>query len=250
MERDVVQHGAAAIVAEADVREFNVAAHIIQQRGSLRVPIFRTLPQNLARALKTSESLGKLSANRDHLHDGRNQEAQEQRVRKESADGQCASHNLARADIHDYRANHSEQQAGGKTHDRGRGKRAHDVIQQTPRSRGEHRLFTFFRVVALDHAHAAERFCQPSGYLGVDFAALAKNWADRSKSFLQRRPKQSKKVKAITVISGLMRNSTTIAMPDVMRPPASSTSPVPSRLRTPSTSLIIRDTSVPVLLES
>src|SRR5437762_6434013 len=54
---------------------------------------------------------------------GRNQEAQEQRVRKESADGQCASHNLARADIHDYRANYSEQQAGGKTHDRGRGKR-------------------------------------------------------------------------------------------------------------------------------
>src|SRR2546428_7332361 len=83
MERDVVQHGAAAIVAEADVREFNVAAYIIQQHGSIRVLIFRTLMQNLPRALKASESLGKLSANRDHLHDGRNQEAQEQRVSKD-----------------------------------------------------------------------------------------------------------------------------------------------------------------------
>src|SRR5437870_12324309 len=197
MERDVLQHRAAAIVAEADAREINVAAYIIQHRGSLRVLILRTLPQNLTRALKASESLSKLSANRDHLHDGRNQEAQEQRVRKESADGQCASHNLARADIHDYRANYSEQQAGGKTHDRGRGKRAHDVIQQTPHSRGENRLFTFLCVVALDHTHAAERFCQPSGYLGVDFAALAKNWADRSKSTLQRQDeaKQASKVK-------------------------------------------------------
>src|SRR5438132_11675081 len=182
MERDVVQHGAAAIVAEADVREFNVAAYIIEQHGSIRVLIFRTLMQNLPRALKASESLGKLSANRDHLHDGRNQEAQEQRVSKESADGQCASHNLARADIHNYRANHSEQQAGGKTHNRGRGERAHDVVEQPAHSRREHRLFTFFGVVTLDHAQPAERLCQTPGYLGVDFAALAKNWADGSKS--------------------------------------------------------------------
>src|SRR5437016_14070431 len=172
MERDVVQHSTAAIVTEADAREINVAAHIIQQCGSLPVPIVRPLPQNLAHALKTSESLSKLSANRDHLHNWRNQEAQEQRVRKESADGQCASHNLARADIHDYRANYSEQQAGGKTHDRGRGKRAHDVIQQTPHSRGENRLFTFLCVVALDHTHAAERFSPPSGYLGLEFSPL------------------------------------------------------------------------------
>src|SRR5207244_9091120 len=150
MERDVLQHRAAAIVAEADVRKINVATYIIQQRGSIRVLIFRALPQNLARALQASESLGKLSANRDHLHDGRNQEAQEQRVRKESADGQCASHNLARADIHDYRANYSEQQAGGKTHDKGRGKRAHDVIQQTPQPQVGNRLFTFLSVVALE----------------------------------------------------------------------------------------------------
>src|SRR5437899_12834138 len=104
MERDVVQHRAAAIVAEADAREINVAAYIIQHRGSLRVLILRTLPQNLTRALKASESLSKLSANRDHLHNWRNQEAQEQRVSKESANGQHAGHDLAGDDIHKHRA--------------------------------------------------------------------------------------------------------------------------------------------------
>src|SRR5947207_6368126 len=186
MERDVVQHRAAAIVTEADVREINVAVYIFQHRGSLWVLVFRALAQNLARALQASKSFGKLSANHDHLHNWRNQEAQEQRVSKESANGQRAGHDLAGADIHDHLANYSEQQAGGKTHYRSRRKRAHNVVEQPAHSRGEHRLFTFFGVVALDHAHAAERFCQPSGYLGVDFAALAKNWADRSKSFLQR----------------------------------------------------------------
>src|SRR5439155_10506395 len=186
MERDVVQHRAAAIVAEADAREINVAANIIQHRGSLRVLILRTLQQNLTRALKASESLSKLSANRDHLHNWRNQEAQEQRVSKESANGQRAGHDLARADIHNHRANYSEQQACREAHDGSRGERAHNVVEQPAHSRREHRLFTFFGVVTLDHAHAAERLCQTPGYLGVDFAALAKNWADRSKSFLYR----------------------------------------------------------------
>src|SRR5437867_11460874 len=113
MERDVVQHRAAAIVAEADAREINVAANIIQHRGSLRVLILRTLPQNLTRALKASESLSKLSANRDHLHNWRNQEAQEQRVSKESANGQRAGHDLA---------GRSEERRVGKESRGGRGR--------------------------------------------------------------------------------------------------------------------------------
>src|SRR3989442_13926819 len=108
MERDVLQHRAAAIVAEADVREINVATYIIQQRSSLRVLILRTLPQNLACTLQASRSFGKLRANRAHLHNCRNQEAQEQRVGKESANGQAVTHDLARPDIHDYSANYYE----------------------------------------------------------------------------------------------------------------------------------------------
>src|SRR5207245_4397314 len=186
MERMSVQHRAAAIFAEADAREINVAANSIQHRGSLRVLILRTLPQNLTRALKASESLSKLSANRDHLHNWRNQEAQEQRVSKESANGQRAGHDLAGADIHDHRANYSEQQACREAHDGSRGERAHNVVEQPAHSRGEHRLFTFFGVVTLAHAHAAARFCQPSGYLGIAFDALAKNRAGRDTTYVQR----------------------------------------------------------------
>ena len=69
-------------------------------------------------------------------------------------------------------------------------------------------------------------------------------------ALLSATPKHSKKPKANNVILELMRNKTTRAMPDVMSPPVKSTKPVPSRLRTPSTSLMMRETSVPVLFES
>ena len=61
-------------------------------------------------------------------------------------------------------------------------------------------------------------------------------------------PKTSRKPKAIAVITGLMRISTAKAITAVSRPPTKSTSPVPMRLRTPSTSLMMRDTSMPRLV--
>ena len=51
-------------------------------------------------------------------------------------------------------------------------------------------------------------------------------------------------------MTGLMRISTTKAMTAVSKPPTKSTSPVPMRLRTPSTSLMMRETSMPVLFAS
>ena len=63
-------------------------------------------------------------------------------------------------------------------------------------------------------------------------------------------PNTSRNPNAIMVMIGLMRISTTNAMTAVSRPPTKSTSPVPTRLRTPSTSLMMRDTMVPVLLLS
>ena len=52
------------------------------------------------------------------------------------------------------------------------------------------------------------------------------------------------------VMTGLRRSMTTRARAAVMTPPASSTRPVPIRLRTPSTSFMIRETRVPLLLAS
>jgi len=41
-------------------------------------------------------------------------------------------------------------------------------------------------VIALDHAHTAQRFGQPAGDLGVDLAALAKDWTDGPECFASR----------------------------------------------------------------
>ena len=57
-------------------------------------------------------------------------------------------------------------------------------------------------------------------------------------------------IKAIIVMVALMRTRTTKAMRAVKIPPTKSTRPVPIRLRTPSTSLMILATRVPVLLPS
>ncbi len=54
----------------------------------------------------------------------------------------------------------------------------------------------------------------------------------------------------MAVITGLMCMRTAKAMTAVSRPPTKSTRPVPMRLRTPSTSDMMRETSMPVLLES
>ena len=51
-------------------------------------------------------------------------------------------------------------------------------------------------------------------------------------------------------MTGLMRTSTTKAITAVSRPPTKSINPVPIRLRTPSTSVMMRETSVPTLVES
>ena len=57
-------------------------------------------------------------------------------------------------------------------------------------------------------------------------------------------------VAVMSVIVALMRRRTTSEINAVMMPPTNSTRPVPIRLRTPSTSLMMRETSAPVRLAS
>ena len=55
-------------------------------------------------------------------------------------------------------------------------------------------------------------------------------------------PNTSSTVKAIKVMVTLMRSKITRARNAVIRPPTNSTRPVPIKLRTPSTSLMMRET--------
>ena len=70
------------------------------------------------------------------------------------------------------------------------------------------------------------------------------------KAFCKPSPKTSRKPKAMAVMTGLMRISTAKAMTAVSRPPTKSMRPVPMRLRTPSTSDMMRETSAPTLAPS
>ncbi len=64
------------------------------------------------------------------------------------------------------------------------------------------------------------------------------------------RPKPTRNANAKSVIVVEILKSTTSAIAAVSRPPANSTRPVPIRFRTPSTSVMMRDTSAPVLFAS
>ena len=72
-------------------------------------------------------------------------------------------------------------------------------------------------------------------------------WAN---AFIEISPKITSGTNAYSVICGLMRIRSTSATTAVNRPPTSCTSPVPTKLRTPSTSVMMRDTNAPLLLLS
>ena len=65
------------------------------------------------------------------------------------------------------------------------GERLQHVVQQPLHAAGEYLFFALFGVIALHHAHAAQRFGQPPGDLRGDFGARAENRANRGKRLVQ-----------------------------------------------------------------
>ena len=72
----------------------------------------------------------------------------------------------------------------------------------------------------------------------------------RPNALISTRAKTEMDASAIPVSSGLVHSSTASENTATRMPPTNSTRPVPMRLRTPSTSFMMRDTSTPVLLAS
>ena len=66
-----------------------------------------------------------------------------------------------------------------------RGEGADDVVEQALDAAGKDAGLALFGVVALDDAHAAERFGEAAGDFGVDLAALAEDGADGLEGLLQ-----------------------------------------------------------------
>ena len=107
--------------------------------------IFPPLAQDFVRAFQSGQRFGELGADLNDLHDGRDQEAKEKRVSEETADGQHASRDLARADVHDHGADHAQKQTGGEAHDRRGSQGSQHVFEQTLHAARENILLALLR---------------------------------------------------------------------------------------------------------
>ena len=127
-----------------------------------------------------------------------------------------------------------------------------DVAEQPVHALREDELLALLRGVGLDDADAAERLGQPAGDLGVDLAALA-----------EQRPQPLERVAPSpppNAASTTMRDERQLPVQveqdaerrrrAVTTLPTSCTRPVPTRFRMPSASVMMREISTPVCVES
>jgi len=185
LESDIVQHCAAAVVAEVDMIEFQFAENVLQRHCAVGVLIFGAFLQDLLGAFQPGQRFGELGSNGNNLHDRGDQKTQEEGVGEETADSDRARHDLMRAHIHDHSADDAHQKAGGKAHHRRGRERPHHILQQALHSTGEDGLLALLGVISLDHSHTAQRFGKAAGDLSVDFAALPENRPDGCERLIQ-----------------------------------------------------------------
>jgi hypothetical protein len=91
---------------------------------------------------------------------------------------------ISRADEPYERAYDAHQHRRREAHQRCGREGPQYVIEQPLHAAGEDLGFARFGMIALHHAHAAERFRQPAGHVRVDLAALAENRADLGEGHL------------------------------------------------------------------
>ena len=95
------------------------------------------------------------------------------------------------AEPHHQRRNQSQNRRGAGEKHAGHGQRLHHVLQQALDADGEDSGLALFGVIALDHAHAAQRLGQPASDLGVDLAPLAEDGANHFEPILQNKHKRA-----------------------------------------------------------
>ena len=179
-EIDIVQDGLSGIVGEIDMLEDNAAFDRADGLSSARVFVFRLFAQHFLCAVEPGEGFGDLRADADHLEHGRDQKRHEGCEHHEVAEGKTwwRGENLPRADVHDRRADEAHKHGCGKAHQRDGGETAQHVIEQALDAAGEDASLLGFSVIALDDAHAGQRFGEAAGDFGGDLAALAENGPD------------------------------------------------------------------------
>ena len=180
-----MQHGLIRGIAERDIAELDAAFDAFQAQGAARVFVFGRFVEHLAGALQAGQGFAELGSDADDLEERRGEVSEKHDVGEIAAEGELSGQDLARAHEHDDGPDDAHQHGRGEAHERGGGEGAEDVLQQALDAGGEDLVLARLGVVALDHAHAAQRFGEASGDLGVDAAALAEDGADGAEGLLQ-----------------------------------------------------------------
>ena len=171
-------------------------------------------------------------------------------VLEEVADRHLPGADRGAADQHHRDADGADHQRRERGDRRDAGQRLRDVAEQPVRALREHELLALLGGVGLDDADAAERLGEPAGDLGVDLAALAEQ---------RPQPLERRRHPAAEGAEDDERDDrqlpvqverTPSAMVAVRIEPVSCTRPVPTRFRMPSASVMIREISTPLLVES
>ena len=250
-EGDAVEDLLALLVGEADVLEDDLAAQrrpsATTRRGSASSGRLR---EDLLRPLEPGERLGQLRADPDDLEDGRHQEPEEDGVGEEAADGERPGEDLPRPDPHDDAPTPPRSTVEATAEQRHPGDRLQDVREEPRDAVGEDRLLAPLAVVSLDDADPGERLGEPPRDLAVDLRPLAKDGPRTPKNATRPAAKTARKSAVRPVRTGLSVSMMASAKAAVTRPPTSSTMPVPTRFRIPSTSFMTRETRFPVFWPS
>ena len=151
----------------------------------LGVHILGRFGEHFMHAVEAGEGFGQLAADVRDLEDRRDQESEVKRVSEKVADRHLIVHDQAPADDHHRGADDADQQRRGEDDQRGSGQSSPHVIEQSRHSAGERLCFARFGVKTFNDPDAAERLREASRHLGIDFAALTKNRAQRRKSLAQ-----------------------------------------------------------------
>ncbi len=178
LETDVVQDLLGRVVREVHVVENDLAVDRGYRDGSVGILRFRSLGENFMSAIQAGEGLGQLRSDVHHLGDWSDEKREAGDEQHQVAEGHSAREDLAGSDVPDNGADDSHHHRGRQAHERGRGEGLQNIVEQALDAAGKHLGFARFGMIALHDAHAAERFGEASGDLGVDLAALPENRAD------------------------------------------------------------------------
>ena len=106
---NAVQHLLAGLVREMHIVEFHAAFDALEGHAAPRILIFLRFVQDFAGAFEAGDGFGDLRADGHDLENRGDQKDQKRRVGNQLASGHRARQDVARANVHDQRADQAHE---------------------------------------------------------------------------------------------------------------------------------------------